>query len=378
MTDHRDLSERILATPSQESAGADESRMVNDLVAGDDVPQDESAFVGYVVSLVEQGRRAAAVQVNVALTTTYWLVGHAISINVLRSGRADYGREILATLAQELAARFGTGFDQSNLSRMVTFARLFPDYDKVSALARQLSWSHVKDLLALKSDAARAFYAQEATAKRLSVRELRAAIARKAFERREIANAQIHEGSAVPRDTFSDPLILDTLGLQDTFLEKDLEAAILRDMQAFLMEVGRGFAFVASQKRMTVGKDDFALDLLFYSRPLKRLVAVELKLGKFRPAHKSQMELYLRWLDANERQEGEESPIGLILCAEADRDQVAFLEMHKTGIAVAEYWTVLPPRAELEAKLGEIVRDVQERLARRGIAAELTSRFDDD
>lgn len=124
---------------------------------------------------------------------------------------------------------------------------------------------------------------------------------------------------------------------------------------------------------MTVGKDDFALDLLFYSRPLKRLVAVELKLGKFRPAHKSQMELYLRWLDANERQEGEESPIGLILCAEADRDQVAFLEMHKTGIAVAEYWTVLPPRAELEAKLGEIVRDVQERLARRGIAAELTS-----
>lgn len=240
MTGHRDLAEQILATPSQESAGPGESRMAGELVSGDDVPQDESAFVGYVVSLVEQGRCAAAVQVSVALTTTYWLVGHAISINVLRSGRADYGREILATLAQELAARFGAGFDQSNLSRMVTFARLFPDYDKVSALARQLSWSHVKDLLALKSDAARAFYAQEATAKRLSVRELRTAIARKAFERREIANAQIHEGSAVPRDTFSDPLILDILGLQDTFLEKDLEAAILRDMQAFLMEVGRG------------------------------------------------------------------------------------------------------------------------------------------
>lgn len=270
-----------------------------------------------------------------------------------------------------MGARFGAGFDQSNLSRMVSFARLFPEYEQVSALARQLSWTHVKALLALKSDAARTFYAEEAAAKHLSVRELRAAIGRKAYERREIANAGIPEGSAVPRDTFRDPLILDALGLQDTFLEKDLEAAILRDMQAFLMEVGRGFTFVSSQKRMTVGKDDFHLDLLFFSRPLRRLVAVELKLGKFRPAHKAQMELYLRWLDAYERQEGEEPPIGLILCAEADRDQVEFLEMHRTGIVVAEYWTILPPKAELEAKLGEIVREVQERLARRGITASL-------
>lgn len=276
-----------------------------------------------------------------------------------------------------MCARFGAGFDKSNLSRMVSFARLFPDYEQVSVLARQLSWTHVKALLAIKSDAARAFYAEEAAAKHLSVRELQAVIGRKAYERREIANSQIPVGSAVPRDTFRDPLILDTLGLQDSFLERDLEAAILRDMQAFLMEVGRGFSFVASQKRMTVGQDDFYLDLLFFSRPLRRLVAVELKLGKFKPTHKAQMELYLRWLDAHERHDGEESPIGLILCAEADRDQVEFMEMHKTGIAVAEYWTILPPKAELEAKLGEIVREVQERLARRGITAHLRD-IDDD
>ena len=128
---------------------------------------------------------------------------------------------------------------------------------------------------------------------------------------------------------------------------------------------------------MTVGQDDFYLDLLFLSRPLRRLVAVELKLGKFRPAHKSQMELYLRWLDTNERQDDEDAPIGLILCAEADRDQVEFLEMHKTGIVVAEYWTILPPKVELEAKLGEIVRDAQERLARRGITADLEGPEDD-
>nr|WP_300150837.1 PDDEXK nuclease domain-containing protein [Propionicimonas sp.] len=351
---------------------------MSELIPGDDVPQDEGELLGYLVDLVERGRRVAAVQVNASLTLTYWLVGQAISVHVLRDGRAGYGKEILGSLSQELGARFGAGYDQTNLSRMVTFARMFPDYEQVTTLAHRVSWTHVRALLALKSDAARAFYLEEAAAKHLSVRELRAAIARKAFERREIANAQIPEGSAVPRDAFHDPLILDALGLHDTYLEKDLEASILRDMQAFLMEVGRGFTFVASQKRMTVGKDDFWLDLLFFSRPLRRLVAVELKLGKFRPAHKAQMELYLRWLDAHERQDREDSPIGLILCAEADRDQVEFLEMHRTGIAVAEYWTILPPRAELEAKLGEIVRDAQERLARRGITTALHDDADDD
>lgn len=342
---------------------------MSELVPSDDIPEDDVALLHYLVDLVEQGRRVAAVQVNSTLSMTYWLVGRAISVSALRNGRGEYGREILGTLSQELAGRFGTGFDQSNLSRMVTFARLYPDHERVAQMVRQVSWSHIRYLLAIKSDDSRAFYLEEAATKRLSVRELRTAIARKAYERRAIANAQIPEGSAVPRDSFSDPLILDALGLHDTFLEKDLEAAILRDVQAFLMEVGRGLTFVASQKRMTVGSDDFRLDLLFFSRPLHRLVAVELKLGKFKPAHKAQMELYLRWLDRHERQDGEEAPIGLILCTEADREQVEFMEMHKTGIAVAEYWTVLPPKEELESKLGEIVRDVQERLARRGITA---------
>jgi hypothetical protein len=152
-------------------------------------------------------------------------------------------------------------------------------------------------------------------------------------------------------------------------LEKDLEAAILRDVQAFLLEVGQGFAFVASQKRMSIGGDDFYLDLLFFSRPLRRLMAVELKIGRFKPSYKGQMDLYLKWLDRYERQAGEEAPLGLILCTEVSREQVELLEMHKDGIAVAEYWTVLPPKDELAAKLSAIVRDAQERLARRGISA---------
>lgn len=164
-------------------------------------------------------------------------------------------------------------------------------------------------------------------------------------------------------------MILDTLGLHDTYLEKDLEAAVLRDVQAFLLEVGNGFAFVASQKRMVIDGEDFYLDLLFFSRPLRRLVAVELKIGKFDARFEDQMKLYLKWLDRYERQENEEAPVGLILCTEVSREQVELLEMHKDGIVVAEYWTALPPKAELEAELAEIVRNAQERLARREINA---------
>ena len=340
---------------------------MSELVPRDDIPDDEGALVDYLVKLVEQGRRTAATQVNATLTMTYWLVGRAISIHVLRDGRADYGQQIVASLGRQLSEHLGTGYGRSNLARMISFARTYPDHAATLALAHQLTWTHIRELLSLKSDEARAFYTDEAASKHLSVRELRAAIARKAYERREIANSQIPEGSAVPRDTFRDPLILDTLGLHDTYLEKDLEAAILRDVQAFLLEVGHGFAFVTSQKRMTIDNDDFYLDLLFFSRPLRRLVAVELKIGRFDARFEGQMKLYLKWLDRYEREDGEEAPVGLILCTEVSREQVELLEMHKDGIVVAEYWTALPPKAELEAKLAVIVRDAQERLARRGL-----------
>ena len=346
---------------------------MTDLVPTDDVPDDVDALFVYVAGLVERGRRVASARANAALTMTYWLIGHAISVNLLRQERADYGKEIVATLSRQLTARFGRGFELASLRRMVQFAEEFPDFDIVATVSRQLSWSHLKELLPLRSDEARRFYIEQTTVKHLAVRELRQAIARKAWERREIANSQIPEGSAVPRDTFADPVLLDMLGLHDSYLEKDLEAAILSDMRAFLMEVGPGFTFVASQKRMAVGAKEYRLDLLFFSRPLRRLVAVELKLGAFQPAHVGQMEAYLKWLNAHEREPGEDAPVGLILCSEADREEVEFLELHKDGIAVVEYWTTLPPKVELESKLREIVRDAQERLARRGVAVEIDS-----
>jgi predicted nuclease of restriction endonuclease-like (RecB) superfamily len=349
------------STPSQERGFSPVRRVASSEAAP---PAD---LVERVSSLVREAREAIASYANATLTMTYWQVGALIDSEVLGGERADYGSQILVSLAHELTDRFGRGFDRPNLSRMVTFARQFPDPEIVASLAHKLSWTHFVALLPLKSDEARTFYADQVVAGHLSVRELKRAIQRKAFERREIANSQIEQGSMVPADTFNDPYLLDFLGLHDGYAEADLEAAILRDLEAFLLEVGPGFSFVERQKRMIIDGDDFHLDLLFFSRPLRRLVAVELKIGKFAARHEGQMKLYLKWLNRYERHEGEETPIGLILCTEASREQVELLEMHKDGIVVAEYWTALPPKAELEQRLQAILRDARERLARRAL-----------
>jgi predicted nuclease of restriction endonuclease-like (RecB) superfamily len=251
---------------------------------------------------------------------------------------------------------------------MIQFAKLFPDPEIVSTLSTQLGWSHFLELLPVTSEDARMFYARQAAEQRLGVRALRGIIQRKAYERREIANSQVAPGSAVPLDTFRDPYLLDFLGLEDGFHESDLESAIIHDMQAFLLEAGNSWAFVARQKRIIIDGDDLYLDLLFYSRPLRRLIAVELKVGKLKAAYEGQMKLYLKWLDRYERQPGEEAPIGLILCTEASRERIELLEMHKDGIVVAEYWSSLPPKQELEERLQLILRQAKERLARREIA----------
>jgi predicted nuclease of restriction endonuclease-like (RecB) superfamily len=189
----------------------------------------------------------------------------------------------------------------------------------VSPLATQLSWSHFVEILPLQTQEAKLFYATDAASRSYSAKELRNQIAKKAYERQEIANTQLSEKSAVPFNVFKDPYLLDTLGLKENFLEADLEKAILTEVEAFILEFGHGFTFVERQKRMIIDNEDIVLDLLFYHRILKRLVAVELKLGTFKAAYKGQMELYLKWLNKYERHDGEEAPIGIILCSTATR-----------------------------------------------------------
>ncbi len=159
-----------------------------------------------------------------------------------------------------------------------------------------------------------------------------------------------------------DPYVLDFLGLNDSYLEKDLEDAILRELEQFLLELGSGFTFIARQKRLQIDEDDFYIDLLFYNRKLKRLVAIDLKVGRFKAEYKGQMELYLRWLAKHEQEPDENPPLGIILCADKKQEQVELLEMDNSGIHVAEYLTVLPPKAELEQKLHQAVINAKLRL----------------
>jgi predicted nuclease of restriction endonuclease-like (RecB) superfamily len=326
---------------------------------------DENLLFEYVAKIIETRKSRAGAYANREITLMYWEVGHYVNSIVLDGGRAEYGKRIVATLSSQLMIKYGKTFDLHNVRRMMRFAEKFSDFEIVTKLSSQLSWSHFVDILPLKTDEARLYYANEVAQRNLGIHGLRREIARKAYERREIANTRVDELSPLPFNVFKDPYLLDVLGLKDNFVEADLEKAILVELESFLLEFGNGFSFVARQKRMTIDDDDFYLDLLFYHRDLRRLVVVELKIGKFKPQYKGQMELYLKWLDRYERREGENSPIGIILCTTASREQIELLELNKSGIAVAEYWTAMPPKVEFERKIREILAQAKERLARR-------------
>jgi predicted nuclease of restriction endonuclease-like (RecB) superfamily len=315
--------------------------------------------------LIEQGKEKIAVQVNSTMTLVYWQIGKRINEDILQNERAEYGKEIIKEIANKLTTRYGRSFAVVNLRRMMQFASVFYDFEIVVPLARQLSWSHFIILIPIESEDKRLFYAQKTIEETWGKRELRHQIERKAYERSEIANVQLPSIEKDIQHTFKDPYFLDFLGLKDGYLENDLESAILKELELFILELGGKFAFVERQKRMIIDGQDFYLDLLFYHRKLKRLVAIELKIGKFKAAYKGQMELYLKWLNKYEKEEGEAFPIGLILCAEASSEQIELLEMHKDGIMVAEYWTDLPPKAQLEAKIHSALVEAKERLERR-------------
>ena len=325
--------------------------------------------------LIEQARQHVAQTANSTLTLLYWQVGARLQREVLHDGRAEYGQQILATLSHELVRDYGKGFNPSALTRMIKFAEVFPDGQIIATLSQHLSWSHFVEILPLKAPLEREYYAELCRIERWSVRTLRERIGSQLYLRTAISKkpeamvkAEISHlragGQMTPDLVFRDPYMLDFLGLQGEYSERDLEAAILREMERFLLELGAGFTFVARQKRISVGADDFYLDLLFYHRHLRRLVAVELKLEKFHPAHKGQMELYLRWLDAHDRAAGEEPPIGLILCASADAEQVELMDLGAANIRVAEYMDHIPDMKLMQVQLHRAVSIARERAAK--------------
>ncbi len=329
------------------------------------IATDTNLLFQEIAEIIDQSRHQLVSVVNNTLTMLFWHIGGKVNAHILRHKRAEYGKQIVAALSRQLSASYGNSFEEKNLRRMMQFAEQFSDIEIVVTLSRQLSWSHFLVLIPIKNREAKMFYAEMSAKEMLSVRELRKQIEHKVYERKSLANLQLRQDNKISEAVFKDPYFLDFLNLKEGYLENDLESAILKELESFILELGNGFAFVARQKRMVIDNEDFYLDLLFFHRKLKRLVVIELKLGKFKATHKGQMELYLKWLDRYEKQEGENTPIGLILCAEASREQVELLEMHKDGIMVAEYWTELPPKKELEKKLHTALIQAKERLERR-------------
>jgi predicted nuclease of restriction endonuclease-like (RecB) superfamily len=327
-------------------------------------------------SLIASARQDVARQVNSTLVLLHWRIGKRIRQDILKEKRAGYGAKIVSALGRQLAQEFGGGFSEKSLRHMVRFAEVFPSEEIVSALRRQLSWSHIKSIIYLDDPLQRDFYTELCRIENWSTRILQKKIGGMLFERtalskkpKELISHELHalrtQDKLTPDLVFRDPYFLDFLGLKDRYLEKDLEDAIIRELENFILELGVGFTFIARQKRIQVDNDDYYLDLLFYHRGLKRLVAIDLKLGDFQPSYKGQMELYLRWLARHEQKPGEEPPLGLILCAGKKQETLELLELEKSGIRVASYWTRLFPRKLLQHKLHAALIHAREQFSMR-------------
>lgn len=329
-----------------------------------------------IKQIVEQNRNQLANTINTILTSTYWHIGKTINSDILKYKRAEYGKQVLLKLSEKLTYEYGKGWSVKQLQHCLRFAETFPNLEIVSTLWRQLSWSHFKILMYQDAELKVDFYTQMCRIEKWSTRQLQEKIDSMLFERTAISKTPellakqeiqnlTNNNQLSPDLVFRDHYVLDFLNLKDTFSENDLETAIIHDLENFILELGIGFTFVSRQKRMTIDNIDHYLDLLFYHRKLKRLVAIELKIGKFKAVYKGQMELYLRWLEKYEIEQGEELPIGLILCAEGNKEQVELLQLDKANIKVAEYISKQLPRELLENKLHQFAEKAKKLIENR-------------
>lgn len=326
-----------------------------------ELQKHSEALLKGVQEIIENARSKVAVFINAETTLLNWQIGNYINLELLLENRAEYGAKILATLSQELTLLYGRGYTYSALTRMCKVARTF-NHEIIATLSQQLNWSHLIELSAIENETKRDFFIQLCVYERWGVRELRDKIDTMLFERTAISTKPVetirealqtlqHEKKMLPELVFKNSYILDFLNLPAEYSEKELENGLVNHIQQFIMELGSGFAFLERQKRIPVDATDYHLDLLFYHRKLKRLIAIDLKLGKFKPEYKAQMELYLRWLQKHEMQEGEEMPIGLLLCSEGNTEHVELLMLDEKQIRVAQYLTGLPGKEWFAEKL---------------------------
>jgi len=340
-----------------------------------DSPQNTAYFklVDSVQTLIKQSKQQLAVTVNATMTQLYWEIGSLVNKEILHNKRAEYGKQIVSSLSTELTKQYGKGWSEKQIRHCLRFAETIPDFEIVSTLQRQLSWSHIKSLIYMDDPLKRSFYIEMCKMEKWSTRTMqerinsmlyeRTAISKKPEEtiKNELESLKFTQ-QITPDLIFRDPYFLDFLGLHDSYSEKDLESAILMELQTFIIELGSDFAFLARQKRITIDNDDYYIDLLFYHRKLQRLIAIDLKLGKFKASDKGQMELYLAWLTKHEMMKGENTPLGLILCATKNEEHVELMQLEKSNIKIAEYLTKLPDIKLLESKLQQAIERAKNRL----------------
>jgi len=323
-----------------------------------------------IKSLIEESQQQVAITVNATITTLYWHVGKKINEEILKDQRAEYGKQIVNTLSSQLKTEFGSGWSEKHLRHCLRFAEIITDEEIVSSLRRELSWTHIKTIIYLDDEFKRMFYIEMCKIEKWSTRTLQERINSLLYERTTISKkptetikkelAQLKNTQLISHDlVFRDPYFLDFLGLKDTYSEKDLETAIIAELQRFISELGNDFAFLARQKRIMIDNRDYYMDLLFYHRRLKCLVVIDLKIGEFDAAYKGQMELYLSYLEKHETVEGENSPIGLILCTGKNPEHIELLQLQRSNIKVADYFTILPSKEILLDRLHKAIKIAQ-------------------
>jgi predicted nuclease of restriction endonuclease-like (RecB) superfamily len=328
--------------------------------------KEKSELLSSIRELIEDSRRSVAVAVNAEITLLYYQIGKKINVGILNDSRADYGKNIVRELSSRLVLEYGQGWSERHLRHCMKFEAVFSDYSIVSAVRRQLSWTHLKTLIYIDNPVKRDFYIEMSKLERWSSRQLQERIQSMLYERTAISKRPEdviandlkllkNEQKLNPDLIFKDPYFLDFLGLKDAYSEKDLEASIIVELQRFIIEMGNDFAFMARQKRITIDNRDYFIDLVFFHRRLKCLVIIDLKMGQFEAGFKGQMELYLRYLEKYEKIDGENDPIGLILCSGKSSEHVELMQLDKSNIRVADYLTALPSQKLLQEKLHQAI-----------------------
>lgn len=310
-----------------------------------------------VLTKIKSARQKAYAQVNETLLQLYWDIGKYISFKVREKA---WGKGVVVELADYIKNNVPgiKGFTDKNLWRMKQFFETYGEDEKLATLWRQLGWSHNRAIMTLKSEEEREFYLRLCAREKYSVRELERQINSATFERVILADKKLSPVvRELPQQTdlvFKDSYVFDFLDLPASHNEKDLQKALVASLREFILEIGKGFTFMGQEYRLQVGNDDFFIDLLFFHRDLQCLVAFELKVDKFRPAHLGQLEFYLEALDRDIKRPHENPSIGVLLCREKNDEVVEYaLSRSLSPAVISEYETKLIPKEVLRAKLNE-------------------------